>query len=291
MIVLSVATYVLYLKVKPTVLIDLRHVTPDRLAGKEISEIRDLSILEGGKKTCLSEIFEISGPSRAPKDPASINIVIEGGSDKLCYVGYKMSSGNIMVKGNVGHLVGYKMRGGKIIVKGNARNYVGAKMKGGTIEIHGNVGHRLGSKLVGEKPGKGMRNGTIIVHGNAGSEVGVGMKRGLIMVEGSAGNLVGADMSGGTIIIKENCGLYPGVGMLAGKIVIGKEVGGILPSFYVDSLLPSIKVKGIVFNKQFMLFFGDAVVNGKGLLYISYEDNKALLEHYRILIKEEGVEI
>jgi len=288
---LSTITYTLDLKTKPRVLIDLRHVTPNKFASKEISEIKNLPVLEGGKKTRLSEIFEISGPTKAPENPASINIVIEQGSDKFCYVGYKMSNGSILIKGDAGHLIGYKMRGGKIVVKGNARNYVGAKMKGGTIEIHGNVGHRLGGKLVGEKPSKGMRSGTIIVHGNAGSEVGVGMKGGLIVVEGSAGNLVGADMSGGTIIVKESCGLYPGTGMLAGKIVIGREVKGILPSFYVDSLLPSIKVKGIVFNKPFMLFLGDVVVNGRGLLYISYEDNKDLLEYYKELIEERGVEI
>ena len=288
---MSTVTYTLNLKVKPTVLIDLRHVTPDKFAGKEISEIKDLPVLEGGKKTYLSEIFEISGPLKAPKDPASISIVIEQGSDKFCYVGYKMSNGNIMIKGDVGHFVGYKMRGGNIIIKGNARNYVGAKIKGGTIEVYGDVGHRLGGKLAGEKPGKGMRSGTIIVHGNAGAEVGIGMKKGLIIIEGNAGNLVGADMTGGTIIVKGNCGLYPGTGMVAGRIVIGSKIGGILPSFYVDSLLPSIKVKGITFNKPFMLFLGDVVVNGKGLLYISYEDNKTLLEHYKVLIEEEGIEI
>lgn len=284
-------TYTLYPRIKPNVLIDLRHITPDEFTNKEISKIKDLPVLEGGKRTYLSELFEISGPLKAPKDPALINIVIEEGSDKFCYIGYKMSNGKIVIKGNAGHFIGYKMSGGKIVVEGNARNYVGAKMKGGTIEIYGSVGHRLGGKLVGEKPGKGMKGGTIIVHRDAGAEVGVGMGKGLIVIEGNAGNLVGSDMAGGTIIIKKNCGLYPGTGMLAGKIVIGGEVKGILPSFYVDSLLPSIKVKGIVFSKPFMLFLGDVVVNGRGLLYISYEDNKALLEHYKVLIEEEGVEV
>jgi len=32
-------------------------------------------------------------------------------------------------------------------------------------------------------------------------------------------------------------------------------------------------------------------MGGKGLLYISYNDNKELLEHYKSLIEEVGVEL
>ncbi len=288
---MSTITYSLYLKIKPTVLIDVRHLTPDEFAGKELSSIKSIAVWEGGKKTYLSELFDIKGPEKAPADPGQITITFEVGSSKLCYIGYKMSKGKIIVKGDAGHLVGYKMRGGNIVVEGSARDYVGAKMKDGTIEIHGNVGHKLGGKLLGEKPGKGMKGGTIIVHGNAGSEVGVGMERGVIIINGNAGNLVGSDMTGGSVVVRGNCGLYPGSGMSGGRIIVGGKVDAILPSFYADSMVPSISIRGVKFDKPFMVFIGDVIVGGKGLLYISYSDNRELLEYYRSLIEEVSVEI
>jgi len=288
---MSSTVFSLHLKTKPIVLIDVRHLTPDEFAGKELSSIKSTTVWEGGKKTHLFELFDIEGPEKAPADPEQITITFETGSSKLCYIGYKMSKGKIIVKGDAGHLVGYKMRGGSIVVEGNARDYVGAKMKDGVIEIHGNAGHRLGGKLLGEKPGKGMRGGTIVVHGNAGSEIGVGMKRGVIIVNGSAGNLVGSDMLGGSIVVKGNCGLYPGAGMSGGRVVIGGRVDAISPGFYVDSIIPSFSIRGIKFEKPFMVFTGDVVVGGKGLLYISYNDNREILEYYKSLIEEVSVEI
>jgi len=287
----SSVVYSLRLKVKPTVLIDARNLTPDKFAGRELSDLKNIAVLEGGRRVQLSELFDVDGPEKAPLDPGQITIVFETGSDKLCFIGYRMSKGRIVVKGDAGHLVGYKMRGGSIVVEGSARNYVGAKMRDGTIEVYGNVGHMLGGKLLGEKPGKGMKGGTIVVRGNAGSEVGVGMERGVIIIEGSAGNMVGSGMLGGSIIVKKDCGLYPGAGMSGGRVIIGDRVGAILPSFYVDSIVPSVSVRGIRFDKPFMLFMGDAATGGRGLLYISFEDNRELLSYYKSLIEEEGAEV
>lgn len=290
MIKVSSVTFSLYFKTKPNVLIDVRYITPSEIAGKNLSDIKNIAVWEGGRKTRLSDLFEIIGPDRAPGNPGQIVIVFESGSSKLSFIGYRMSDGKITVKGDAGHLVGYKMKGGSIVVEGNARDYVGAKMKNGTIEIQGKVGNRLGGKLLGEKPGKGMKGGTIIVHGDAGSDVGLGMEKGLIIVEGNAGNLIGSEMIGGTIVVKGDGGLYPGAGMMGGRIIIGRKIKGILPSFYVDSIIPSISVRGIKFDKLFMLFLGDAIAGGKGLLYVSYEDNKELLSYHKLLI-EEDVEI
>ncbi|MEM1712960.1 MAG: formylmethanofuran dehydrogenase subunit C [Desulfurococcaceae archaeon] len=287
---MSIATFSLYFKTKPVVLIDVRHITPDEIAGRNLSDVKNITVWEGGRKTSLSDLFDINGPEKAPVNPEQIVVVFETGSSKLCFVGYRMSNGKIIVKGDAGHLVGYKMKGGSIVVEGNARDYVGAKMKNGSIEIRGNVGHRLGGKLLGEKPGKGMKGGTIIVHGNAGSDVGFGMEKGLIIVEGNTGNLTGSDIMGGTIIVKGNSGLYPGVGMTGGRVIIGGRVEAIPPSFYADSIVPSISIRGIKFDKPFMLFLGDVTAGGRGLLYLSYEDNKELLDYYRLLI-EDGADI
>lgn len=279
-------SFILKLKTIPKVLIDARCISPDRFAGKKLDEVRGLRLLEGGVTTTLDTIFDVDGPSTALQNAKDVEIIIEGSSDKLCYIGYKMSNGRITIKGSVGHFIGYKMRNGLIVVYGNTRNYLGAKMVGGVIEVFGNVGHRVGSKLQGEKAGKGMKEGTIYIHGTAGSDIGWDASGGTIIVEGGAGDFVGADMTGGTIVIKGNAGIYPGYNMSSGRAVIGGRVGSLLPSFYIDSIAPSIKVKGISFQKPFATLIGDAIVLGRGILQISYEDNVHILEQYKQLLEE-----
>ncbi|MEM1525771.1 MAG: formylmethanofuran dehydrogenase subunit C [Ignisphaera sp.] len=279
-------SFTLRLKSTPTVLTDVRCISPDKFAGKRLEEIRNLKVLEGGVATTLDTLFDVEGPSTAPQDAKAIEINVENSLDKLCYVGYKMSNGKVVLKGGVGHFAGYKMKGGAIMIYGNVRNYLGAKMVNGTIEVYGNVGHRIGGKLQGEKAGKGMKGGTIHVHGNAGADVGWGAGGGTIIIDGNAGNFIGADMVGGVIIVKGNVGIYPGSRMIGGRIVVGGSTRAIFPSFYIDSVVPSLKVRGITFQKPFAIFIGDAVVFGKGMLQVSYEDNKHILDYYKYILEE-----
>uniref|UniRef100_A0A7J3MYG2 formylmethanofuran dehydrogenase n=1 Tax=Ignisphaera aggregans TaxID=334771 RepID=A0A7J3MYG2_9CREN len=279
-------SYILKLRSKPNVLTDARNISPDKFVNKKLDEIRNLKIIEGGLPITLDTLFDIDGPSVAPQETKNMEITINNSNDKLCFIGYKMSNGRIIIRGDVGHFIGYKMKGGNITIYGNVRNYLGAKMVNGNIEVHGNVMHRVGSKLHGERPGKGMKGGTIHIHGNAGAEIGWGMKGGTIVVDGSSGNLVGTDMLGGTVIIKGSSGVYPGLRMIGGRIVIGGHIPSILPSFYIDSLVSSLKVKGVVFFKPFATFIGDVLVGGRGFLQISYEDNKHIMDTYKQLVEE-----
>ncbi|MEM2137040.1 MAG: formylmethanofuran dehydrogenase subunit C [Candidatus Methanomethylicia archaeon] len=282
---MSVTTYILKLKNPSIVPIDSRNISPDKFAGKSLEEIEKLKVLEGGRETVIGDLFELEGPDVAPKESGNIEIIVEGSSTgKLRYLGYKMGGGKIIVKGDAGHFTGYKMSNGSIIVEGKAGNYVGAKMKGGIIEVSKDCGDCIGGKLPGEKLGKGMSGGSIIVHGNAGSQVGVGMKGGRILIDGDAGMLCGSYMMGGTIIIRGGCGLYSGARMTAGRIIIGGVVEGILPSFYADSIVPSVKVRDVAFMKPFMIFIADAVVGGRGTLYISIEENRELVEPYMEIV-------
>ncbi len=279
-------SYVLKLVSTPKVLIDARSISPNKFAGKSLDEIRKLRILEGGAEATLDTLFSVDGPSKASQDPNSIEIIIENSSNKLCFIGYKMSGGKIVVKGDVGHFTGYKMSNGSIIVHGSARNYLGCKMRGGSIEVFGDVGHRAGGKLHGEKSGKGMRGGTIVIHGNAGSYLGWGAGGGAIIVDGNAKNFVGADITSGTIVVKGSAGIYPGFGMSGGRVVVGGRVEAMSPSFYIDSIVPSLKVRGISFNKPFATFIGDVLSSGRGVLQISYEDNKNIIDVYKQFLEE-----
>lgn len=279
-------SFTLKLKSIPRVLVDARSISPDRFTNKSLDNIRCLKVLEGGVQTTLDTLFDVDGPTASPPEAKAIEITIEGSTEKLCYIGYKMSNGKIVIKGGVGHFVGYKMKGGTITIYGGARNYLGAKMVNGTIEVYGDVGHRIGSKLHGEKPGKGIRGGLIHIHGNAGAEVGWGAGGGTIIVDGNTGNFVGTDMTGGVIVVKGSTGVYPGLRMVGGRVVIGGSVKSILPSFYLDSIIPILKVRGITFSKPFAVFIGDVIAMGRGLLQISYGDNEAILERYKHIVEE-----
>jgi len=280
---------VLYTRLKTRVVvpIDLRTLKPDKLAGLGIKDIKNIKVLEGGREALLEELFDIDAPSTLPQNPENIEIVVAGnGTEKIRYLGYKMNGGKITVEGNVGHLVGYKMAKGSIVVKGSTGNWLGAKMKGGSIEIFGNAGNFVGAKLLGEKPGKGMKDGTIIIHGNAGSYIGLGMKGGIIIIENNAGNMVGGYMVGGLILVQGSCGDFIGARMSGGRIIACSKIRGILPSFYIDSIVGEIRARGRVFKKPFALFIGDILSSGRGTLAVALEENKTILQPFLKLVEE-----
>ncbi len=279
-------TYKLVVKDGVTVPVDARRIKPERFAGKRLSEILEIKVREGSRPRKLKDLFEVEGPENSVDDASKIEIVVEGeGTSKLRYLGYKMGCGRIIINGVAGCLTGYRMAGGEIIINGDARSWLGAKMKGGTIEVKGNAGDFIGAKLQGEAPGKGMKGGVIIIHGNAGSHVGAGMGGGAIIVEGSVLDLTGAHMTGGSILVMGSAGRFTGARMSGGKIVVAGRIDGVLPSFYIDSIAGSAKVKGYKVKKKFALFTGDVLVGGMGKLFIALEENKDLLSKYLELLE------
>lgn len=283
----DVASYILKLKEPLKVPLDARYIKPEMFVNKKLNEILDISVREGNTPIKLGEIFDVEGNATAPGDPNNIEINIHGeGTIKMRYLGFKMQGGKIIVNGGIGPLAGYKMRDGYITIKGNARGWLGAKMRGGMIEVFGHAADFIGSKLQGEKPGKGMKGGMIRIHGNAGSNIGAGMAGGAIIIDGNAKNLVGTLMCGGTIVVQGSCGRFTGARMSMGRIVVCGEMDGILPSFYADSIVPKAKAKGLVFEKPFMIFMGDILVDGMGMLFVSYDENVEMLKLFEELIKE-----
>lgn len=275
------------LKTRPSVPVDLRTLKPDRIAGLGGSEIKSIKVLEGGRETVLEELFDIEAPTTLPQNPENIEIVVSGsGTSRIRYLGYRMSGGRIVVEGDIGPLAGYKMSRGSIVIKGSAGNWLGAKMKGGSIEVFGDAGSFVGAKLPGEKLGKGMRDGTIVVHGNAGSFIGLGMSGGAIIVEKSAGNVVGGYMTGGLVVVQGDCGDFIGARMSGGRVIAAGSIKGMLPSFYIDSIVSEVRARGRVFKKPFALFIGDVLTSGRGTVAVSLEENRAILQPLLKLIEE-----
>ncbi|MBS7632140.1 formylmethanofuran dehydrogenase subunit C, partial [Candidatus Bathyarchaeota archaeon] len=151
-------------------------INPDVFQDKSLEEIEKLAVWEGNKQKNLADIFKVDEPKR--KGENGMVIAIQGDVTTVRRIGTSMTSGEILIEGNVGMHLGEEMKGGKITVHGSAESWAGSMMKGGTIEIHGSAGDYLGAPYRGCS--EGMHGGQITVHGNVGSEAGAYMKKGLL---------------------------------------------------------------------------------------------------------------
>jgi len=223
-------------------------ISPDSFAGKGMKEIEEMDVYAGNQVERLGRYFDVHG-EKVDKS-TEIKIVIEGDCSRVKRIGQGISTGEILVKGDVGMHLGSGMQGGRILVDGNADSWVGMEMKDGRIEIKGNARNFIGSAYRGNW--KGMRDGEIIIHGNAGDNLGTCMLGGKISIHGNAGQFLGFRMQGGEIIVDGNSGSRAGAEMEAGRITIKGKV---------EEMLPSFKKEG---NK----YVGDLSENGKGEIYI-----------------------
>ena len=256
-------------------------ITPDIFQGKTVEEIEKLKVWEGNKEKHLGELFKVEEIKK--EDEKKPVITIYGDLSKIRKIGAEMSTGEIIIHGDVGMYLGQEMTGGKITVRGSVAGWAGTMMKGGIIEIFGNAGDYLGAPYRGSA--QGLRGGKIIVHGNVGNEAGAYMRKGIIKIYGSAGQFVGLRMRNGTIYVKENCGGRAGACMISGKIVVGGCLESVLPTFTIDSIKKRVKIEE---NERvegpFYLFVGDLTENGEGKLYVSKEKNPQL-SHYEKFLK------
>jgi len=261
---------------------------PDLLADKSIDEIRELEIYEGSRRAKLGDLFEVS---EEEGEGEGVRLVLRGDFEKVWRIGEGMASGEIVVEGNCGPYLGFRMKGGAIVVKGSAGSWLGGEMKGGTIEVYGDAGDHVGALLRGERSARGMSGGIIVIHGNAGAEIGVGMRKGTIIVDGNCGPLPGLRMSGGGILIRGDCEGKAGARMSGGRVVICGRAGGILPTFYIDEVVPKVKFKKEKLEGPFYVFVGDALANPActGRLMVSVRNNPEL-KKYEELLATEGVE-
>jgi formylmethanofuran dehydrogenase subunit C len=204
--------------------VDLSPLTPTRLAGMALEEIRSLPLASGNAHVAVGELFEVSGGELA-------SLRIEGGSALLDGIGAAMHSGTLSVTGDVGAYLGRDMRGGAIRVHGNAGPWAGTGLSGGLVEIDGDAGDFLGAAIAGER--RGMRGGTILVRGNAGQRAGDRMRRGMVVIEGNAGEHCGTRMGAGTLCVLGQAGAFTGFGMQRGTLLLTRSPAD-LPATFND---------------------------------------------------------
>jgi formylmethanofuran dehydrogenase subunit C len=210
------------MRAAPSQRLDLSSLTPQNLAGKSSVEIAQIELQTTRERVTAGDVFRIR------KGDAE-QIVIEGGGERLDRVGMGMTSGSILVEGDVGVEAGRAMSGGLLTVRGNAGAFAASGMKGGTIEIVGDVGERLAGPLSGET--MGMNGGVVHVRGNAGPRAADRLRRGVVLVEGRAGPYAGSRMIAGTLAIGGLAGELPGYLMNRGTILLGGGATLLSPTF------------------------------------------------------------
>lgn len=231
--------WVLRLRARPPVRLDLSLLTPERLADQSAGDVAHIVLGGGGASSRVGDWFDVSG---SPGDEISI----EGACDRLDRIGAGMQQGLIRVHGDAGVYLGIGMRGGRIEVAGSVDAYAASGMSAGLIAIDGGAGDFLGGALPGEH--RGMRGGVVVVRGDVRDRAADHMRRGLILIEGSCGDYCGARMQGGTIGLLGACGARAGYSMRRGTLLFMGSMpepgatfgdGGVLPLAFLTLLTRS----------------------------------------------------
>jgi formylmethanofuran dehydrogenase subunit C len=251
--------------------LEVEGITPDRLRDKQLAEIERLEMFQGNRKVALADFFEVSG------DSSDETVHWEGDLSGVHWIGAKMASGTLRVRGNAGRHVGSEMTGGEILVEGDVGDWLGGEMHGGRIRVRGRAGHLVGAAYRGSA--RGMTRGEILVDGDAGNEIGHTMRRGMIAVGGQAGDLVGFNMLAGTVLVLGDCGIRHGAGMRRGTLaLLSKTPPPMLPSFryaccyrptVMSLLLRHLRELGFplpedLVSASYRLYNGDLIEGGRG---------------------------
>jgi formylmethanofuran dehydrogenase subunit C len=261
--------------VKTSVPLEVEGITPDAVRDKSLAEIEKLEIFEGNVKSHLADFFTVNGDSNDEIHEW------EGDLSGVHWIGAKMQSGRVVVKGNAGRHLGSQMRGGQIHVQGHAGDWVGAEMHGGLIHVRGRAGDLVGAAYRGSS--SGMTKGTILIGGDAGDEIGRSMRRGLIAIRGHIGDLAGVNMLAGSIVLFGDSGLRHGAGMRRGTIAfLGGKAPQLLPTFrracrcrpaamqliYRHLRRLDFACDDALFSASYDLYNGDFLNGGRGELLI-----------------------
>lgn len=199
------------------------------LAGLELAKLATGSTAEFSRTRIstdagapqLGDLFRITGAG-------GDTIAIEGDCTHVDGIGAGLSSGTLVVNGNVGSYAGHAMTGGRLEIRGSAADYLGAGLNGGLIHVTGKAGNFAGGQKAGER--FGMAGGIILVEASIGERAGDRMRRGTIIARGAIGAAAGSRMVGGTILTELGFGAGPGP-MLRRGTLIGPKIESLLATF------------------------------------------------------------
>ncbi len=209
---------VLRVRSHATLPIDGRPIRPDN---PDLGHGTEIGV--GNATVELGELFHVEG------EPDG-DLRIEGDLSRVHGLASGMTSGRLVVEGDVGDRLAEGLAGGTVEVTGCVGDRAGAEMLGGRMLIRGNAGDLLGAALPGSR--RGMREGVILVEGDAGDDLGLLMRRGVIAVRGRIGERAGRSMIAGSIFGFGAMGRHAGSGMKRGSLfALGEGPGEVLPTF------------------------------------------------------------
>lgn len=183
---------VLTLRHEPNRRLNLSPLVPDRLAVVTEADLAHIPLGTAREPATVGDVFTIRMGETA-------DIVIEGGSERLDYVGAAMTSGRLRVTGPVGAHAARAMNGGSLTIEGDAGPFAASMMRSGQAVIGGNAGPFLAAPGPGERAG--MSGGTLLVRGRADEHAGSRLRRGTVVIEGNARAYAAWAMLGGTLVI------------------------------------------------------------------------------------------
>ncbi len=243
----------LSLHTKPDVPLEADVICPDKLNGVSEAAIAALTVFHGNDQTALGDFFTVKGHCDG-------EIHIEGDLANVKHLGSEMTTGKMIIDGNVGQHLGACMSGGEIVVEGNAHDWVAPEMIGGRVTIKGSAGHLIGSAYRGSPIG--MQGGEIIIHGDVKNETGNAMRGGLIAIGGNTGDFTGVNMLAGTIIVLGEMGIRNGASMKRGTI-LSMHDAPMIPTFsYACTYNPTYLRLYLSYIRNLGLEVSDAQING-----------------------------
>jgi len=237
---------------RPYLPIEAEEVIPENFIGN-----RNIMVYEGNKKRSLVDLCVVRKDGNV-NTPDKVTLILRGDWSRVKRVGEYMSSGTIIVEGNIGMHCGNFMRNGMIEIRGNADAWLGREMRGGMIVCQGNAGDYCGSGYRGEK--RGMRGGTIEVMGDALEYAAEYLTGGSIIIHGNVGCFAGVEMRGGKLTIHGDATL-PAANMVAGECIVHGTVLEMVPTF-----------ERVGEEGGMVVYRGDIANRGKGRLVVSICD-------------------
>jgi len=247
----------------------LAGISPDRLAGLSLDDVRRLPVRADERPCVLGDLFAVTGSA------ADGVLECRGDFSRVHQVAAGLAAGTVLVSGSVGRHAGAGMTGGRLEVAGDAGDWLAAEMAGGEVFVAGAAGDAAGAALPGSD--HGLRGGTVIIAGNVGRLAAMRMRRGIVAVGGDCGSGAAFELRAGTLLVAGRVGSEPGLAMRRGSLVALADRPAVPATFrrgqawvpsFMGLLLASLARAGFrppgPLPTAFRQWHGDILTGGRG---------------------------
>ena len=115
----------LALKSSLTLPIDVDSILPENVVSESLAQIGDRQVWCGRAQQPIRDFFDISGSAREDATIEWRGCSDNAGLTRVNRIGYQMTSGTMLIRGDAGLHTGWQMQGGRIEIQGNADDLLG----------------------------------------------------------------------------------------------------------------------------------------------------------------------